>query len=135
MGRSWCARLSVLLWLVALHSLVVGLGLVLVPPETMQRFGYGAYQERFFSVQAGVFHFVLVVAYALAAARPRRFPGLLALSVAAKLMATAFLVLYFLFADRIWVVLLSGIGDFAMGVAILWFWMACRREMGRPAAG
>ena len=95
MGRSWCSRLSVLLWLVALHSLVVGLGLVLVPPETMQLFGYGPYQERFFSVQAGVFHFVLVVAYALAAARPRRFPGLLLLSVAAKFMATAFLALYF----------------------------------------
>ena len=134
MKLSRWSRLSILLWLVALHSLVVGLGLVLVPPDTMRLFGYSHYQERFFSVQAGVFHFVLVVAYSLAAAAPRRFTGLLILSVAAKFIATVFLFIYFLSVDHIWVVLLSGIADLAMGLAILWFWLACRREADPPVA-
>ena len=131
---SW-SGLSILLWLVALHSLAVGFGLILVPPDTMQHFGYSPYQERFFSVQAGVFHFVLVVAYCLAAAMPRRSEGLLILSITAKFIATAFLFIYFLFVDGIWVVLFSGIADFTMGLAILWFWLACRRKADPPAVG
>ena len=113
-------RLSAILWLVAFHSLCVGLGLILAPPYLMGRLGYNPYQERFFSTQAGVFHFVMVTAYGLAAANVTRYEGLIILSIAAKFIATLFLLTYYFFVDAIWVVLASGVADFAMGVVILW---------------
>ena len=122
------ARLSLVLWLVALHSTAVACGLILLPPEHMQRFGYSLYQERFFAAQAGVFHLVLVVAYSLAAARPQRYTGLVLLAIIAKFIATVFLLTYYAFVDAIWVVLFSGAADFVMGLLILWAFVAWRRS-------
>jgi hypothetical protein len=114
------ARLSLILWLVALHSTAVACGLILLPPEQMHQFGYSLHHERFFEVQAGVFHLVLVVAYSLSAARPHRYTGLVLLSIIAKFMATVFLFTYYLFVDAIWMVLFSGVADLLMGLLILW---------------
>lgn len=126
-------RLSAILWLVALHSLCVGLGLILVPPDLMGRFGYSPYQERFFSTQAGVFHFVMVTCYGLAAANVNRYEGLIILSIAAKFIATIFLLIYYFFVDAIWVVLASGLADFTMGVVILWAFRIHRSSTLSPS--
>lgn len=121
--KSPIERLRLLLAAVALHSLVVGLGLILVPPELMQRFGYGPFQERFFAVQAGVFHFVMVTMYALPAWRLERWEPLAELAIIAKFIAFVFLIIYYTFVDAIWVVLFSGLADAAMGALI---WIALR---------
>ena len=123
-------RLRLLLAAVALHSLAVGLGLILVPPDLMQRFGYGSFQERFFAVQAGVFHFVMVTMYALPAYRLRRWEPLAELAIIAKFIAFLFLIIYYTFVDTIWVVLFSGLADGAMGVLI---WIALRSYRDSPS--
>jgi hypothetical protein len=126
-------RLSAILWLVALHSLCVGLGLILVPPDLMGRFGYNPYQERFFSTQAGVFHFVMVTCYCMGASNVSRYEGVIILSIAAKFIATVFLLIYYFFVDAIWVVLASGLADFAMGVVILWAFRTHRSASLSPS--
>jgi hypothetical protein len=113
------SRLSVFLWLVALHSTVVGILLVVLPADVMPLFGYAPLGEAFFKSQGGVFHFVMVVAYVLAARDPLKNQVLVEFSAVAKFIGTVFLVTYFLAVDRVWVVLLSGAGDFVMGVVIV----------------
>ncbi len=126
-------RLRLLLGAVALHSFMVGLGLIFVPPELMQRFGYGPFQERFFAVQAGVFHFVMVTMYALPGWRPERWEPLVELAIIAKSIAFLFLVIYYTFVDTIWVVLFSGLADGAMGVLIWAALRSWRTSMERSA--
>jgi len=114
-------RLSLLMGLIALHSLLVGIGLILLPADVMSRFfGFHLFGEKFFPVQGGVFHLVMAVAYAMAALHPVRDRALLVFSAAAKGMAFCFLLLYFMLVDPVPLVLLSGIGDGVMGALIVW---------------
>jgi len=128
-------RLRLLLAAVALHSLFVGMGLILVPPELMQRyFGYAPFQERFFAVQAGVFHFVMVTIYALPAWRLERWESLVELAIIAKGIAFVFLIVYYVFVDAIWMVLFSVIADGAMGLLIWAALISWRRSGEQPPA-
>lgn len=114
-------RFSLLMWLVALHSLVVGLALMFMPAEFFSLyFDYRPISERFFSVQAGVFHIVLSIGYALTAIDWKRYQGIIILSITAKFIATVFLFCYSIFVAWIPVVFLSGVGDLLMGLAIVW---------------
>ena len=128
-------RLSILLWLVAAHSFFVGLGLILLPDGFLSFFGFAQGGERFFRAQAGVFHFVMVVVYTMAAVRCASSPDLTEIAIAAKFMATAFLISYYLFAEAIWSVLLSGLIDGALGAVITWALIACRRRVVAIGAG
>ncbi len=112
-------RLSLILWMVALHSLAAGLGLILTDPAGLQRFGYALAGERFFPIQGGVFHLVMIVAYVAAALDPTGRRDLVLLSIAAKCIALVFLVSYYFFVSPIVVVLASGIIDGALGLVIL----------------
>ncbi len=125
-------RLDLVLWLVAVHSAFVGLGLILMPASTMPFFGFEVTGEKFFALQGGVFHLVMAVAYALATIRAERYRGLILLAILAKFMATVFLFVYYLFVERIWTVLLSGAGDCLMGIAILVAFLNYRRGKKRP---
>ena len=121
-------RLVLILWLVAAHSFIVGWGLILIPASVTSFFGFEPYVQRFFPVQGGVFHLVISVGYALAAIDPDRRQSLVVLAVVAKFMAVVFLLFYYLVIDRIWLVLLSGVGDCLMGVAILLALLAFNRS-------
>ncbi len=124
-------RFSLLMWLVALHSFLVGLALMFMPREYFNLyFNYQPVSERFFSVQAGVFHIVLSIGYGLTAIDWRRFEGVVVLSVIAKFVATVFLFSYSAFVAWILVVFLSGVGDFFMGLAIVWAYR-CNKKKGR----
>ena len=123
-------RLRVFLWLVALHSLGVGVMLIALPPSVMASFGYATVTERFFQVQGGVFHFVMVVAYVMAARDLRGGDPLGVFASTVKFMATVFLVVYWLAVDPILVVLLSGLGDGAMAVLLWWLYAQHRRATG-----
>ncbi|MDZ7764780.1 MAG: hypothetical protein U5K00_10170 [Melioribacteraceae bacterium] len=111
--------LSLFLWLVALHSFLVGVGLIVFPPSLMDFFGYGACTERFFPSQGGVFHIAMAVGYAMTAYNLKRYECLIIFSIVVKFLATAFLFIYFIFVSSIWLVILSGISDFLMGLIIL----------------
>ena len=108
--------LSLLLWAVALHSALVGIGLMAAPPALLERFGFGTVSQRFFPVQGGVFHLVMVMFYVTAARAPERH--LVRLAVATKILAFVFLASYFFAVERIVTVLLSGVADGAMAAAI-----------------
>ncbi|MFC2111973.1 hypothetical protein ACFLTA_01790 [Bacteroidota bacterium] len=112
---------KVYLFLVALHSFCVGMGLILIPLEYYGFFGFEGYQGDFFKIQAGVFHFVMCGAYIPAALDPVRSRKLISFSIFAKFCATVFLLSYSLFIDMIWMVFASGIFDFLMGLILIWF--------------
>ncbi len=115
----WSKYLSIFLWLVTIHSLFVGVGLILLPDSFLDFFGYNECTERFFPSQGGVFHIAMAVGYAMAAFNLKRYECLIIFSIVVKFMATIFLFTYFIFVSSIWLVLLSGISDFLMGSIIL----------------
>ena len=111
-----------ILWLVALHSIGFGLSLILLPIPVIEFFGFRL-EDKFFAVQGGVFHIVVSVAYIMAALDPGDSRKLIVLSCSAKFMATIFLISYYAFVSRIFMVIFSGVADFAMGAAILFSYM------------
>ncbi len=106
------------LWLVALHSFIVGLFLILFPPGLLNRFGFEV-TEKFFPTQAGVFHLVMAVIYVFAIRRIRVCVDLVQLSIFIKLLAAIFLFSYYFFISGIGMVILSGFGDLLMGIILL----------------
>ena len=109
---------TLLLWAVALHSALVGLGLIGLGPDVLTRFGFGSVSERFFAVQGGVFHLVMVMFYVSAARDPVGRRLLVRLIVATKTVAFLFLITYYLAVDPIPAVLLSALADGAMAALI-----------------
>jgi len=120
--------LSMILWLIAFHSFIVGIGLIAMPPQLMELLGFNSGGDRFFPSQGGVFHIVMAVAYSLAALRTSRFECLIIFSIIVKFSATIFLFVYYFFAVQIWMVLLSGITDCLMGIVILWAYLLYRQK-------
>ena len=88
-------RLKVFLWLIALHSLFVGIGLLFIPSSYLEFFGFSNYRYSFFQAQGGIFHLVMSVAYVMAIKYIYRSPGLIVFSISAKFIATAFLIIYY----------------------------------------
>ncbi len=118
-GHSRLRVLSLVLWVVALHSLLVGIGLVVRPSSLMATFGFGPCYERFFPTQGGIFHIVMAIGYGLAAKDPVQHASLILFAIIVKTIAAIYLLLYYLIIDPLWIVLFSGVIDGVMGVAIL----------------
>lgn len=128
--------LKYFLWIVAIHSLAVGAGLIVMPVFMMEYLGFGICPERFFRAQGGVFHIAMAVGYAMAAYNPERFRGLVILSIIVKFIATIFLLTYFVFVSSIILILLSMVSDFFMGIIVLYLYRKSetdreRRQYGR----
>jgi hypothetical protein len=113
--------LKIFLILVAIHSFCVGLGLILIPLDYFELFGFHEYSGNFFKIQAGVFHIVMCGAYVSAARDPVHSRVMISFSIFAKMIATVFLLSYAHFIDMVWMVLASGIFDFIMGMVLIWF--------------
>ncbi len=111
-------RLSILLWLIAVHSFIVGVGLIVMPAELMEYLGFNPTIERFFPSQGGVFHIAMSVAYALPAFNIKKFEQLIRFSIIVKVIATLFLFTYYFFFDPILLILFSGITDFMMAITL-----------------
>jgi hypothetical protein len=122
--RRW---LVIILYLVALHSFLVGLMLIFMPMSVFSFFGFDII-NRFFPSQGGVFHFVMCVAYILGVIWIDKCSGFIIFSITAKFIATVYLLTYYFFINDIWMVLLSGLVDFIMGIAILWLLIGFRKE-------
>ncbi|MEI6683875.1 MAG: hypothetical protein WCO44_14685 [Bacteroidota bacterium] len=106
------------LLLVASHSIGFGLALIVLPIDVLTIFGFHLY-EKFFAIQGGVFHLIISVAYIMAALKPDGSGNLIFLSCFTKFSATIFLFTYFFFVKMIPMVFVAAIGDFLMGLAIL----------------
>jgi hypothetical protein len=113
--------------LIAVHSIVVGLFLVLAPEWGARFGGFGPVQPLFFARQAGAFHFVAATAYLL---EHFRYRGVLLL-VVTKSVAVVFLLVMTALDSVPWVVPLSGVADGLMGLAVV----LLRRARGRSLAG
>ena len=110
--------LSTVLWLVALHSIVMGLALIAQPALLMKLSGFSSECERFFPAQGGVFHILMAVAYIMGATNIEKYYYLTVFSIIVKGLATLFLMIYCFAVEFKWIVLLSGIGDGVMGLMI-----------------
>jgi len=120
--------LTVLLYLIALHSFCVGLALIILPLSTLEYFGYAGYAGNFFKAQGGIFHIVMSIIYIVAARDVYKNRILIYLTLAAKFIATVFLLGYYFIFEQIWMVLASGIGDFLMGICVLILWRAYQKK-------
>ena len=58
--------LTIVLWLVAMHSFCVGVCLIVMPASLFSYFGFGI-GEKFFATQGGVFHIVMSICYFIVA--------------------------------------------------------------------
>ena len=110
--------MRIFLWLIAMHSFIVGILLVCIPVSLLPIFGFENYIGKFFTAQGGVFHIVMAFAYALAATDLNRHQGLIILTIFAKCMATIFLLIYYIVFEQIWMVLLSAVGDGTIAVVV-----------------
>ena len=126
MKKTITARQSliIILWLVALHSFCVGLGLIFLPVSMMPLFGFREYTVNFFPIQGGVFHLVMVVAYVFAALDIDRNRACIYFAIIAKSIAFIFLMTYFLLFEPVITVLLSAISDGIMGLVIFMIYRA-----------
>lgn len=122
--------LAIFLWLVAIHSFIVGVGLIALPDSIYNFLGYNVCKERFFPLQGGVFHIAMAAGYAMAAYNSKRYECLIIFSIIVKFIATVFLVTYFVFFSAIWLVIFSGVTDFLMGIIILTLYRSTNRAGG-----
>lgn len=111
---------KVVLLLTSLHTLCIGIALVVLPNNIMELFGFTELWGRFFRTQGGVFHLVMAMGYFIAAMDIPNNPKFIQYIILVKFCATVFLVIYYLFVEAIIVVLLSGIVDFLIGLVILY---------------
>lgn len=111
-------RVFLLLWFMAIHSILVALGLIFLPTKYLPFFGFFGYSGRFFQMQSGVFHIVMSCAYLMGAYQIRQSNILVYFAISAKSIATIFLITIFIFYETNWMILLSAIGDGAMALVL-----------------
>ena len=111
-------RLTLLLYLVGVHSVAVGLGMIWQPVNLLEAMGCAPVGEPFFPAQGGVFHIVMAMGYVLAARDLANHRSLIRFAILVKSVATGFLLIYWMAVDPITVVLASGIGDGIMAVLL-----------------
>lgn len=120
--------LDLVLYGIALHSFLTGLGLMLQPDALIAFGGWKPIHEAFFPAQGGVFHMLMAVLYARAAGRQDLRPALLPFILLVKYSAAVFLLGYYVFVHPVWLVLLSGLFDGAMAVTLT---LLLRRPVSR----
>ncbi|MGD8329163.1 MAG: hypothetical protein PVJ49_06975 [Acidobacteriota bacterium] len=108
---------ALFVWLVALHSYAVGVGLLLLPHLTLPFGGFPLPQDLFFVRQGGVFHLVVATGF-LMEWHAHRGISLMAMT---KCFATVFLCAsWLLIADPPWLVGASALQDGTLAVIALW---------------
>lgn len=110
--------ISYFLFLIGIHSFVVGVGLLFLPPTILDFFGLVNCKESFFQAQGGVFHIAMSVAYAMAGLKVTKSIRLIQFIITVKFIAFVFLIVYFYFVLSAWLILLSGIGDGLIGLIL-----------------
>jgi len=110
--------LSAILWLIAAHSVAMGLALIIQPAVLMEWSGFGSEYERFFPAQGGVFHLLMAVAYVMGAVNSKKYHYLIIFSMIVKAVATTFLLIYCFIVEFKWIILIFGLVDGMMGVMI-----------------
>jgi len=76
-----------------------------------------------------VFHIAMSVGYAMAGYEKIKYKQLIVFSIIVKFIATVFLISYFLIISSQWLILMSGISDFLMGIIILYLYLVLNRNL------
>jgi hypothetical protein len=126
-------RLSLLFWLIALHSFLVGWLLILHPAGLIEMLGFNPIDNHFFPVQGGVFHILMSILYLAVARRWECYRWLINFSILVKSGALVFLLSYFFFMEPILMVLISGIVDGIMAGVIAAAYYSCRQQESASA--
>ncbi len=121
---------SVVLFGVALHSLLTGLVLIVQPDAFMRWAGWGVARPSFFAAQGGVFHVLAVALYLRAARRVPERRVLVPYVVFVKTSAAVFLISYYLCVQALPLILAAGLFDGSVAVVLT----VLRRRAGRAAA-
>lgn len=103
---------KILLFLIVLHSFIVGLMLMFAGEWAVAFAGWSGADPIFFIWQAGAFHFVLAAGYVM----EYRRSGSIELLLVAKTTAFVFLIGGSLLTDTPWSVWFSGVADGAMAL-------------------
>jgi len=111
--------LQLVLYGIALHSFLTGIGLLLQPDFLIAWGGWAEVTEPFFPAQGGIFHILMALLYAKAARPGPERQWLLSFIVIVKITAAVFLLGYFFLVHPIWVVLVSGVLDGAMALTLV----------------
>ena len=104
-----------LIFLVSLHSAIIGVVFIFAPNWLMQFGGWEGIDPIFFGRQAGAFHLVLAGAYLI---EYFRYRGVTIL-VSAKTFAMFFLLICTVVDSLPWAVPVSGVGDALMALVVL----------------
>lgn len=128
-------HLKIILFLTSLHTLCIGLALIVLPDSLIGLFGFTELGGRFFRTQGGVFHLVMAIGYYTVATDILNCTKFINFIIIVKFTATGFLVLYFIFVDHNIVILLSGIVDFMIGLTIFYLNNQIKNILIEPSKG
>lgn len=114
--------LRLALLLMALHSSLTGIGLLVQPDFLLRWGGWGEVQQTFFPAQGGVFHILMAVLYIMASRPGAARAPLIRFTILVKSVAALFLLVYYVGVEAIWLVGASGVGDALMAGMVLVLW-------------
>ena len=112
-----------LIFLISLHSIIVGLMLLFAADWAVRFAGWAGADPIFFIWQAGAFHFVLATGYLMEYSRSQT----ISLLLVAKTFAFVFLIGGSLLAETPWSVWFSGFADGAMALTAFLVHRAVKR--------
>ncbi|MBK7702241.1 MAG: hypothetical protein IPI34_04755 [bacterium] len=133
-GEGAGALRALVLYGIALHSLLTGIVLIVQPDAFMLWAGWGAPRPSFFAAQGGVFHVLMVALYLRAARRSRDRDALIPYILFVKTTAAAFLLSYYLFVEGTPLILAAGLFDGSVAVLLAAMRRRERRGATREAA-
>lgn len=106
--------MKLIVFLVSLHSIVIGLLLLIFGNEVFGLFGWKPDCDAFLFHQVGIFHVVLALLYSIEFLRYKRVDSILL----AKSMAFTFLLVEYLFFTHESAILFAGVADGCIGLAV-----------------
>ncbi|MDO9694195.1 MAG: hypothetical protein Q7W56_05655 [Candidatus Latescibacteria bacterium] len=133
-GEGVGALQSLVLYGIALHSLLTGIVLIVQPDAFMRWAGWGELRPSFFAAQGGVFHVLMVALYLRAARRSRERDTLIPYILIVKTAAAAFLLSYYLFVQGFPLILAAGLFDGGVAALLAAMRRRERRQATRAAA-
>lgn len=113
--------LKIFLWIIAIHSFLIGIVLVSGTTELFQKIGF-PYYGGFFAVLGGVFYTIMAVAYIMTAYNLRTQNLLIWFCIATKLMLAASFIMYYVVYEQIGLILGFGVIDLMFGLLLLQFY-------------
>jgi len=109
--------------IIAIYSFVAGSVLILLPKDLMRSFGLGDASVSFYSIQSGIMLCILAIGYFMIGLKYANNQGIVLLALLIKFAGAIFLFICYFVINEAWILLVSSIVDFIMGLAISWHYI------------